>query len=672
MLKQFRRMEKTRSVVILFFAFVLVLGLVVAGVYNRTGVAVANPFKSREVIAEVRGDEVTVADLALRKGMLEQRMGGQFSLAQLGMTDERLLDQLINERIAVQEAERLGLLASEAEVADAIRRQFSDATTPFDLKRYKDYVVRNFGSVQLYEKSVRDGIAVEKLRAFVTAGAQVSEDEVRREWERRNTKFDLVYVPVLADELARNVNVSDEELQKFYEERKTDFRILEPQKNVRYLFINQEKAGARINISEEELRKEYDQLSPENKQAGVRVQQIVLKVASPELDQQVLQKATELAQRVRGEDLKASAEAFAELARGNSEDPATAKNGGWLPGVVRKNPNAKDLLQNTLTMEEGQVSDPMKTGNAYYVFRRGESIPKTFEEASKELMVSLRNRRAYAVAAQVAQRAAERVKETKDLQKVAQEIAPEVNMQPSEMIRETGFVKPGDDVPEIGSNPTFEQAIAPLEEPGQVGDRVAIKGGFAIPVLVEKRDPRIPELAEVRDKVLDAARRERARQQIDEIARQLASNSAGPDALKAAAEKLGLKPQTQEGYALGTPLGTVGTDPALDAAIAALKAGEVTRTPVKVGDTTVVVAASKRADPDPAEFGKQRTDLLESALEERRGEIYDEYVASTRRRLEQSGDVEINREALDRLAQESAPPAAFPAGSGGVPITIPE
>src|ERR687894_6524 len=100
MLKQFSRLEKTRSVVILFFAAILVLGLVVAGVY---------------------GDHVTVADLTLRKRLYEQRMGGQFSLAQLGMTDERVLDSLINDRIVVREAERLGLMPSAAEVAEVIR-----------------------------------------------------------------------------------------------------------------------------------------------------------------------------------------------------------------------------------------------------------------------------------------------------------------------------------------------------------------------------------------------------------------------------------------------------------------------------------------------------------------------------------------------------------------------
>lgn len=674
MLKLFSRLEKTRNLVIVLFAALLVVSLIVAGVFTRTGTAVANPFKSKEVLAKVKGDEITVADLALRKKMRESMFGGQITLAQLGLNDERILDELVRQKIMVQEAERLGLRASDAEVADAIRESFKDPSGNFDLKRYRDGVTRQFGGVTLYENQVREELAVQKLRAFVTAGVQVSDLEVQQEYERRSTEFDLTYVPVAAEELAKRVSPTDEELQKYFEEHKTDYRVLEPQKRVRYLFVNQEKSGEKLAIPEEELRKEYDQLKPENKQAGVRVQQIVMKVARPELDQDVLNRATALVARIRGDsqDQTASEEAFADAARGNSEDPATAQKGGWLPNPVRKTPNKADILQNTLDWPEGFVGDPLKTGNAYYIFRRGASVPKTFEVARPELLVSLRNRRAYSAAAALAQRAAERLKATNgDYAGVAKELAAEANMNPAEMVRETPFVKPGDEVPDIGSNPTFEEAIKPLEQPNQIGDRVSIKNGFAVPQLIEKRDPPFdPPLADVRDKVAEALKRDRARQQVEQAARDLAAGSARPEDLKAAAEKAGLKVETAEAHKVGTPLGTAGADPALDSAVYALKAGEVTKTPVRVGDTWYVLGATRRKDADLTEFGKQRSQLVETAMAARRNEVFDDYVTGLRDRLEKGGDIDIDKDALARLAELEAPPAAAP-GAPRVPIQIP-
>jgi peptidyl-prolyl cis-trans isomerase D len=676
MLKFFSRLEKTRNLVIIFFALLVVVGMVVAGVYNRSGAAVANPFKSKEVLAKVGGDEVTVADYSLLKKKIENQFGGQFSLAQVGMTSDRILDQAINSRIAVQEARRLGLTASDEEVRDTIARQFSDpASGAFDVKRYKDYVVRNYGGVALYEQSVRDALAAGKLRSYVTAGAQVSEAEVKENYQRENTTFDLVYVPVTAEEVSKKLNPSEEEMRQYFDAHKTDYRFLEPQKKIRYIFISQEKVGQKLQISDEDLHKEYDSLKPENKLAGVRVQQIVLKVARPELDKDILEKATQIVSRIRKEDLTASEDDFAEQARGNSEDPATAQSGGWLPNPVKRNPNRKvsatpgnsaDLLQNTLEWKEGQVGDPLKTGNAYYIFRRGAAIEKSFDDAKQELMVSLRNRRSYSAAQQVAQKAQERLKATPDAQKVAQELAAEANMSPAEMVKETGFIKPGDDVKDIGSSPQFEEAVKPLEEPNQVGDRVGIKNGFAIPILVEKREPRIPDFEEVKDKVAEDLKRSRAAEQLEQTASNVAASAANTDALKAAAEKDGLKAEDEATFKLGRPLGTAGADPALDAAILALKPGETTKTPIKVGDKWVVVGVKSRKDPDMAEFDKQRTQLIESALSERRNQVFDDYLVAARRQLEEKGQIELYPETLAQLDEEE--PAAQPRRA---PITIP-
>ncbi|HEX8335361.1 MAG TPA: peptidyl-prolyl cis-trans isomerase [Pyrinomonadaceae bacterium] len=671
MLKFFTRMERTRKYVIMFFAFLMVLGLLVAGVYTRPPSVNANPFKSKEVLARVAGDEVTVADYSLLKAKIEGQFGGQFSLAQIGMTSDRILDQAVNGRIALLEARRLGFQASDEEVREEIARQFRDPSTgTFDVKRYKDYVVRTFGDVANYERSVRDALAERKLSAFVGASAQVSEAEVLDDYQRQNTEFDLSYVKVSAEDVAKKITPSDEELRQYFDARKTDYRFHEPQKKIRYVFVSQEKVGQKLPIPDEELRKEYEGLKPENKMAGVRVQQIVLKVARPELDQEVLNKATAIVSRIRGEDLTAPEEKFAEQARGNSEDPATAQAGGWLPSPVKRNPNrrppapgapanAAELLQNTLEWKEGQVGDPLKTGNAYYIFRRGAAVPKSFEDAKQELLVSLRNRRSYNVAMDIARRANERLKETRDPQKVAQEFAPQANMTPAEMLRETPFIRPGDDVPEVGTSPQFEEKIKGLEEAGAVGEFVGIKNGFAVPQLVEKRDPRIPELDEVRERVAEDFKRTRATEQLEQAARELTAGAGGVEALKAAAAKAGLKAEDEEGFRLGRPLGTAGADPALDAAVYQLKTGEGTKAPVKVGDDWVVVAVKERRDSKPEEFEKQKAELTVRALEERRGQLFEDFLVEARRKLEEKGQLEIYRDAL-ALIDEPDPAAQMP------------
>src|SRR4030095_12107640 len=136
--------------------------------------------------------------------------------------------------------------------------------------------------------------------------------------------------------MEKKIQVSDDELRRYYDQHKTDYRILEPQKKIRYVYVNQEKGGEKMPIPDKDLRAEYDKLSPENKQSGVKVQQILLKVARKDLDPQVEQKAKDLIAKLRGETGTGDEKAFAEAARGNSEDPTTASNAGALRKTATK------------------------------------------------------------------------------------------------------------------------------------------------------------------------------------------------------------------------------------------------------------------------------------------------------------------------------------------------
>ena len=360
---------------------------------------------------------------------------------------------------------------------------------------------------------------------------------------------------------------------------------------------------------------------------------------------------------------------FADLARGNSEDPTTAKSGGYLPRAHRKNPNKIDALYDrAVDMQPGDVSDiPIKYAGNWYILRRGESVPKTFEEAKPELLASLRNRKGYVAAAKIAQRAQIRLKETKDPQKVAQELASEANMKPAEMVRETGFIKPGDDVKDIGSSQQFEAVIAPLNNPNDVGDQTGVKGGFAIPMLIEKKDPRIPEFDEIKTNVADVLKQQRAKEQLEQKAKDLAASVNSAADLKAAAEKAGYEAATDEGHKLGSPLGEASTSPALDEALYAMKNGDVTKSPLKVGDNFVVLGLTSRHEADLAEFAKQKDQLTQQMLSGKQSQIYEDYISAVQQQMKKDGKIKIYNDVITSLEQaepEVAPRPQFPVPTG--------
>jgi peptidyl-prolyl cis-trans isomerase D len=659
MLKFFNRLEKTRNFVLLMFAIIMVVSLVLF-YQPQQNTALANLSKSEETAASVAGEEITVGEIVRQQENESMFMRGQRSPART------TVDRLVNSRIMRVEAARLGLTASDAEVADQIRKANKPTDgKPFDEAVYKQNVTENFGSISDYEETVRDSISTQKLEAFLTAGLVVSEDELLDNYRRKNTKFDLSYVAVNATDLAKKIVPTDAELREYFEKNKAAYRVNVPQKKIKYIFVNTEKIGQKLNLPEADLRAEYDNLPADKKIGGVLGQEIVLRVAKPEFDSQVQTKATELVQQLRKDgQTTVTEEAFAEIAKGYSESPTTAAQGGKLPGPVRENLNKPDdPYQRLLKMKPGEITEPISYQGRYFILRRGEDVPKPYETARKEIEVSLRNRRAYTVAAELAQKIVDSLKQSKDPQKTAAEFASQANMSVAEMIKETGFVKPGDDVPNIGVSPQFEEGIAPLNAVNDVGEKTPIKDGFAIPMLADRREPRDAEFDEVKLQIMDVVKLERARAQVEEIAKQIASSASNAAAVSGAASSKGLEAKEQKDYIIGSPLGegaTAATGEAIENAIFALRAGEVTKTPVKVGENWFIVGVTKREDANEADFPTQRSSLMEQLLARRRASFFADFQAAAKQRFEADGKITIYKEVLDKIDAQSA--AQAPAG----------
>ena len=652
MLKFFSRMEKTRNAVLLVFGILMVVSLIgwgITSVVSNNDPNTANLSGSSETAAKVGGEKVTVGEIA------QQKQGRGSSLP-----SKYLINQLISSRIVRVEANRLGLRASDAEVAAEIRKGLkAEDGTVIDQKRYEENVARDYGSVAAYEQIVRDQLSGQKLQAFLTAGVTASEDEARTDFQRKNTKFDVNYVSVNTAELAGTIKPTDQELQDYFEKNKANYYINVPQKKIRYIFLNTSKVGEKLPLSDEELRAEYDKIPTDKKTKGVEAQQIVLRVAKPEFKAQTLEKANQIVQTAKKDGATVSEEAFTNLVRGYSEDAASKANGGKLPALVRDNPNLKNNpnavlppQQTVLGLKEGEVSEPVESGNAYYIFRRGKEIPKTFEDAKPELEVSLRNRKAYSITAELAQKVVDDLKQTKDAQATAAKFAAQANMTAAEMIKETPYVKPGDNVENIGVSPQFEEGIKNLENPNDVGERTPIQNGFAIPLLVEKKEPRDATFDEVKAQVAETVKLEKARAQVEEIAKQIAAGAATAGDLGTAATSKGLKSQEQKGYIVGSPLGqgpSASTTEALEDAVYALKPGEVTKTPLKVGDNWYVVGVTKREDANMDDFAKERDELIQTMVQQKRGAVFGDYLAEVRRKMEQSGDIKIYNDVLEKL-----------------------
>ncbi len=82
---------------------------------------------------------------------------------------------------------------------------------------------------------------------------------------------------------------------------------------------------------------------------------------------------------------------FVQLVKANSEDPISKEKDGDF-GPIRRNDQLPDAIkQAVFALRPGDISEPVRQPNGYYVFRLMELTPQAFEEVQTVLVTELKN-----------------------------------------------------------------------------------------------------------------------------------------------------------------------------------------------------------------------------------------------------------------------------------------
>jgi peptidyl-prolyl cis-trans isomerase D len=656
MLDFLNKRKGLKKVILWAFIGMLVLGLAVVfaapstGILGRYGPAPTDG----TVVAEVGGLDITLGDLKQQIRNFGRSKQTQSSPRTSQSPDAQYLypaygkqaiESLINARVVRLEANNLGLGATTEEMQERIVSMFSPDGRWVGQEAYQRYLRGEGLTVHGFESGIADSIIEEKLRNYLTAGLSVSEDEIREDYVRTNTTMTATYV-LVAPKVDADAPVSDEELRAYFDSHSGEFRIDVQQRKITYLYVSQDAVGAALQIPDEELRQEFD---AKKIVSAVHVAQIVFKVPKPEEEAAVRAKAQGIADRAKGTAEK-PAEDFATLATGNSQDPETAKKGGDAGWIEKGTIKPGDSRERLFNLEKDQVTAPLKVGESYVIYKVLDRREKTFEEAREELLVSARNRKAYSRGVEIATQAEERLRGSKDPAAVARQLNEEAGApadRPIVSVRETPFVQPGDQIPDIGANPQFEDTINRLSAVGDIGPKVGVTGGFAVPMLVEIREPHDAAFDEVKDRVTKAFRDFRAREQARVEAERLAT-AANPEELKARAKAAGLEPKTQPNFRAGGALPDMQASDLIDQSLLKVPDNSVGKTPVSVPAGYVVLAVADRKEADMGEaFKNQHDSIRDRLLSTKQSQYFDAYMKNRRKQLEDAGEIIIYQDLIN-------------------------
>ncbi len=442
------------------------------------------------------------------------------------------LERLIREEVLAQCAEAKSLAVSDTEARSFVQTlPYFQTDGKFDKDKYKVMLSAQGMTPNQFVAQIRRALLMEQFQHSVLDSAFVTKGELETLLRLKNQERDLEYVKIPLAPVTRNF--TDAEIEAWYQQHLADYR--NPEKvSVEYLALNLEDLAREVQVSEEDLHKLYEEQkasfgTPERR----KISHILIAVeGSGEAAEKAAQaKAESIRERlVKGED-------FVKLAQEASSDSVSGKSGGDL-GFLDKDAQEEAFTKAAESLNEGEISAPVKTSFGYHLIKLTQLVPakiKSFEEVREELRKLAQHNGAETSFYEKGQKLTEQTFEQPDILEPA---ARQLNLK----VQVTGpFTR------EAGEGLAAEEAVrkAAFSEEvlgGRNSDPIELGNEKAVVLRIKDHQPATDKpLAEVREAVIARLRDQEARAETAKRSQQLQTAVRSGKSLAEAAKGLGLE-----------------------------------------------------------------------------------------------------------------------------------
>jgi peptidyl-prolyl cis-trans isomerase D len=613
---------------------------------------------ARGVVAQIGDEQVTVLEVQREaRAMIQQQFpkGGPQVAMLLPFFAGQAAERLINEKALVAEAHRFGLRVSDDELRDELQHG-QLAATLFPAGKfigddeYQSFVQRNNLTIPQFEELEKDFILVRKMRALVSTSAYVGEPEVRDEFERRNAKVKFEYGVLTQADILKGIHPADPELKAYFERNKANPSYAIPEKRqIKYAVVDSAKLAAATQVTDQDLQAYYDQHRDEYRLAEqVKVRHLLFKTPllapGAKEDEQAVAGVRAKAEGVLKE-LKAGGD-FAKLAEKYSEDPASNKSGGELGWLGRGRAGVPEFDKVAFSLAKGQTSDLIKSIYGFQIIKvedKQEAHVKLLAEVKPQIEEQVKEQKV-ARATEGAANALLGQARTDGLDKAAAARGFHVVA--------TDFFARTDSLPGMDTNPQFVDTVFNEQEKAPP-DVVQIPQGYVVFALLGVRPPATPTFEEVRSKLEAEFKNERAGILLQQKTQELSDRAKAEHDLKKAAKELGASVKTSDFVLPDGQVPDVGAMSGAANVIFNLKAGEISG-PINSGTNGVVAHLLEKQQPTDQEFAQKKDEIRQGLLQGKQQELFGLFISNLRKDMEKSKKIQINQEEMKNLTRRGA------------------
>ena len=457
-------------------------------------------------------DAATVNGESISRQAVETQVQRGIRSGQVPPEQERqfrgqVLDQLIRQRTLDQYASEGGLHISDSQLDRLIVSlpEFQDQDGRFSDELFTNRLAQAGYTPASFRRELRADTLRRQVQQGLAASAFLLPSEKARLASLQQQQRTFRYAALTAADLEQPVTPSDADLQQYYDQHQDDF-LRPEQVKVNYLVLNQEDVAKDVEITDEQLRQAYEQA----KAAAPReVSHILVTFGDDRTEQEARDRIAEVQQQLeQGAD-------FTALAREYSDDSSSAGDGGDL-GAIQKGFFGDSFDDAAFSLDPGQVSQVVQTQYGLHLIKvTGIDIP-SFEEDREALTRQVKLEQSESLFNERVQKLTDDAYEADDLATVADEMG--LTVQTSDWFSQDAGGEG------VLSNPDAAAAAfsSDVLEDGYNSDVIETDDQQRVVLrVVDHREASTLPLDEVRDQVLAAVKTEQTRQQLQKRAEEV-------------------------------------------------------------------------------------------------------------------------------------------------------